>query len=124
MESDIYERAGAVLSGFVAAAPDVIAYSCYIWNIELVLKIAPEAKKLLPSAVTVLGGPEVSFLQAFDEFPFADYIVRGAGEEAFCGLLKRLAEGGVPENKIIDGGVPDFAYAVPFTEGIFAPFKR
>ncbi len=125
LESDINERAGALLSEIYAAAPDVIAYSCYIWNIELVSKIAPEAKKLLPSAVTVLGGPEVSFEKSPEGFPFADYIIRGAGEDALCGLLKQLADGEVAKNKNIDGGVPDFAaLPSPFTEAYYRSFQN
>ncbi|HEX3023062.1 MAG TPA: cobalamin B12-binding domain-containing protein, partial [Lachnospiraceae bacterium] len=41
--------------------PDILALSCYIWNIELVEEVAKELHKLLPKMKIWLGGPEVTY---------------------------------------------------------------
>ena len=41
--------------------PDVIGFSCYIWNIEETIKVIQMIKKIDPSIKIVLGGPEVSY---------------------------------------------------------------
>ncbi len=74
---------------------DIIAFSCYIWNISMVKRLMPELKKLMPEVKIWLGGPEVSYRA--DEFlrqqPAADGIVTGEGEETLLELLQYYAEG-------------------------------
>lgn len=41
--------------------PDVVAFSCYIWNIAIVEELLADMEKLLPDADIWLGGPEVSW---------------------------------------------------------------
>jgi|HigsolmetaAR203D_1030402.scaffolds.fasta_scaffold02170_4 radical SAM superfamily enzyme YgiQ (UPF0313 family) len=76
--------------------PDVIGFSCYIWNIEETIRILRIVRKVLPHAVIVLGGPEVSYDTAFwmERIPEADFIVMGEGEETFHHLLQELSGGG------------------------------
>ena len=38
--------------------PDVLAFSCYIWNIEMIHRMICELKKILPDTDIWLGGPE------------------------------------------------------------------
>ncbi len=45
----------------MAEQADLIAFSCYIWNIEQTLKIVSDIKKIAPETLIVLGGPEASF---------------------------------------------------------------
>ena len=40
---------------------DFIGFSCYIWNIDMITKIVPELRKLMPKVKIWFGGPEVSF---------------------------------------------------------------
>jgi radical SAM superfamily enzyme YgiQ (UPF0313 family) len=40
---------------------DIVAFSCYIWNITQTLQVAAQIKALNPSVVILLGGPEVSY---------------------------------------------------------------
>ena len=40
--------------------PQLLSFSCYIWNIEKTLEIAELAKEKMDCKI-VLGGPEVSF---------------------------------------------------------------
>ena len=67
-----------------------IGFSCYIWNIEIVLKLAEIVKKARPQVQIILGGPEVSFdaMTLMKNYPFCDIIVKGEGEGILNALLK------------------------------------
>ena len=39
---------------------DCYAFSCYIWNIDLVRRLCRSLRKVRPQALIVWGGPEVS----------------------------------------------------------------
>ena len=41
--------------------PDVLMFSCYIWNYEIIKRLTKNLKKILPNVKIVFGGPEVSF---------------------------------------------------------------
>lgn len=64
---------------------DVIGFSCYIWNISIVLEICDTLKKINPKISIWLGGPEVSYDSAslLEENPTIDGIMRGESEEIF-----------------------------------------
>jgi len=65
--------------------PDIIGFSCYLWNIEYILDISKDIKKILPDIKLVFGGPEVTprAKEVILENPSIDIIVRGEGEEIF-----------------------------------------
>lgn len=94
-EYNINETVMDIAADMIAHEPDMAGFSCFIWNIEHVVKIASILKSVLPGCLIVLGGPEVSFgceaLMA--QWPFSDVIIRGAGEMPFAYLTQRLAEG-------------------------------
>jgi radical SAM superfamily enzyme YgiQ (UPF0313 family) len=78
-----------ILASLYNSKPDVLAFSCYIFNIEIILKICVEIKKLLPQLVLVLGGPEVSF-DAKEQMKIhksVDFIISGEGEKPFSQLI-------------------------------------
>ena len=67
---------------------DVIAFSCYIWNITPTLAVAHLLKQLNPDIKILLGGPEVSY--EYDDFiamDEVDYIIVGEGEIPFSLFL-------------------------------------
>lgn len=68
---------------------DLVVFSCYIWNIEYVLHIAAELKKVENHIKIWAGGPEVSYdaSQMLEKYPFLDLIMCGEGEEIFSRLL-------------------------------------
>ena len=72
-----------------------IGFSCYIWNMEMVLKLAEVIKKARPQVQIILGGPEVSFdgVGLMKDHLFCDLIVKGEGE----GKLKALLETDDPD---------------------------
>ena len=124
IEVNINDSVNEVTAKFFAAAPAMAAFSCYIWNIEYVKKLGGLLKKLLPGLKIILGGPEVSFEKDLEDFPFADYLIRGPGEKAFYDLLSAI-EQGIKTESIIDGCSNGFiSFPTPFTDDYFKSFKN
>lgn len=67
---------------------DVVAFSCYIWNITPTLEVAKKIKALNPNTKILLGGPEVSYeWQNIISLEEIDYIITGEGEIPFKKFL-------------------------------------
>lgn len=81
-----------ILRLVMAEEADLIAFSCYIWNIEQTLRIVSDLKKISPQTRIVLGGPEVSFgiFELMHDNPAVDFVIKGEGEETFRRLLETL----------------------------------
>ena len=77
----------------MAEQADLVAFSCYIWNMEKTLKIVSDIKKITSDTLIVLGGPEASFgvFETMRENPGVDFIVKGEGEKVFRRLIQALA---------------------------------
>ncbi|GAB2717891.1 B12-binding domain-containing radical SAM protein [Paenibacillus thermoaerophilus] len=82
-----------IVSDLFAKQPDVVGFSCYIWNIEETIKVISMLRKIRPDLTIVLGGPEVSYDTAYwmERLPEVDFIVMGEGEQTFRDLLRELA---------------------------------
>jgi anaerobic magnesium-protoporphyrin IX monomethyl ester cyclase len=82
-----------VVSDLYQKAPDVLGFSCYIWNIEETIHIIKMIKKIRPEILIVLGGPEVSYDTDYwmNRIPEVDFIVMGEGEETFHQLLTEIS---------------------------------
>lgn len=69
---------------------DVLAFSCYIWNISQTLDVARRIKQRKPDIKILLGGPEVSYdWQDVIARPEVDYIITGEGETPFQAFLQQ-----------------------------------
>jgi radical SAM superfamily enzyme YgiQ (UPF0313 family) len=92
-----------VLEEIFSRNPDIVGLSCYIWNIEHILYLAENIKKINPKIFIVLGGPEASYeaREIMAENKSVDFIIMGEGEERFKKLLDVLENGGIPAE--IDG---------------------
>lgn len=124
-EHTINNRVGDIVAAIYQHCPDMVGFSCYIWNIEHVVQVAALLKKLLPACVIVLGGPEVSFETDCFTYPFADYIIQGVGEVAFAGLVTQLMAGNPPDSGVIGSGPVDFAtLPTPYTDQYFDSFAK
>lgn len=88
-EFTINNREEQILEKIYEKRPKVVAFSCYIWNIEMVLSVAENLKKVLPEVMIILGGPEVSYNagEILCNYPFVDLVMRGEGEETFLEFL-------------------------------------
>lgn len=92
-EFTIKDPALSIAGDLFARKPDVIGFSCYIWNIEETIVVIDIVRKVLPDVKIVLGGPEVSYDTAYwmKRLPAVDFIVMGEGEETFRDLLRQIA---------------------------------
>ena len=72
--------------------PSVIGFSCYLWNIEYVMSIACDIKKILPEVFIVTGGPEVAYRpeEIMEKYPAVDLVMVGEGEQTFYDFARRL----------------------------------
>jgi anaerobic magnesium-protoporphyrin IX monomethyl ester cyclase len=50
-----------IVTDLIRKKPDVIGFSCYIWNIEETIKVINIIKKINPAIQIIAGGPEVSY---------------------------------------------------------------
>ena len=89
IEFTINERIEDVISRIYSAEAETVMFSCYIWNIEFILKTASTLKKLNPSVNIILGGPEVTFdsVEYMNNYPFIDGIMCGEGEQILADFL-------------------------------------
>lgn len=93
-EYTINDQLDNILSDLYSCKGDIYGFSCYIWNLEKTLKIVDNLKQVLPSALIVLGGPEVSFDgKEVLSRSLADIIVKGEGELTFKELLYKYEKG-------------------------------
>ena len=60
VEYTINQAMEEILADIYRRKPDVVGFSCYIWNWRLVQELLEELPKLLPDIDLWLGGPEVS----------------------------------------------------------------
>ena len=89
-EYTINQQKDEILRDIYLEKPDIICFSCYIWNVSFVKEIAEDLKKILPDSVFWAGGPEVSF-DAEDflkKNPGFFGVMVGEGEETFRELCR------------------------------------
>lgn len=94
-EYTVNEDKGYLLGEIYREKADVYGFSCYIWNIEMIMSITKELKKVRPQARILLGGPEVSFdpVNIMTENPWIDFIISGEGEKPIALLMDCIKEG-------------------------------
>lgn len=88
-EYTINQSLSAILADIYQKGPQMAAFSCYIWNWNMIQELLTELPKLLPKTQFWLGGPEVSFHadKIIQTFPQLTGIMIGEGEETFLELL-------------------------------------
>ena len=89
-EYTINNKMEEILADIYSRKPDVIAFSCYIWNRELVTKLVTELPKVLPEVDIWLGGPEASYdaENLLKKHQSLTGVMIGEGEETFWELAK------------------------------------
>ena len=94
-EYTINQTREQVLSDLYRRKPDIIGFSCYIWNISFVRELLADLSAILPDVRIWLGGPETAGRgEEFLKYPGVDLIMTGEGERTFASLL----ENPKPEN--------------------------
>ena len=98
-ENTINHQLDACLQDLYRRKPDVIGFSCYIWNIESIRSLAADIRKLLPHVPLWLGGPEVSYdaRKVLQDMPFITGVMKGEGEETFAQLVRYYVDNGTED---------------------------
>lgn len=106
-EFTIKNEIDLVIEEILNYKPDLIGFSCYIWNIEMIKKIIPKIKAKKPDIKILLGGPEVSYDVNFwfNELEI-DYLISGEGEYPFRQLLLAL------KNNLLLNNIPQLHYRI------------
>ncbi len=107
--------AGEIAAAIAEERPDVVGFTCYVWNAPDNLKICAELKRLLPDVVVILGGPEVSYhySKLLDQHSCIDYIGVGEGEHTFREFLRALVDD-KPEDLAKTAGLAQRQNGKPF----------
>lgn len=89
-EFTINQRRDEIVREIYRRKPDLVAFSCYIWNIEMIEACAQILKIMLPHCRIWMGGPEASFEteKLLRDHPYIDGAMQGEGEAVFLKLLK------------------------------------
>lgn len=95
LEYTINNSEDYILTDVFSEKPDVICFSCYIWNIEMIISISQNLKKVLPDTKIICGGPEVSYdcEELLKNNPTLDIIIYGEGEKTFGEVSRALING-------------------------------
>lgn len=112
VEFSINEQSGRILEEILKRKPDLVAFSVYIWNFDLVKELSVLIKRVDENIRILYGGPEVSYDSIKHlETMAGDYIIRGEGELTYEHLIGSLLHG-------VDlSGVKGLTYRNP--QGIF-----
>jgi len=91
LESTINGDTESFARKIIDAKPDVVAFSCYIWNVTKTLEIARLIKRNCDCKI-VLGGPEVAYRSkdVLEKYEFIDFVLSGEGEWTFPDFLDNI----------------------------------
>lgn len=91
INSDVINFCESILS----EKPEILSFSCYIWNIEKTLEACKYIKSKSQIKI-VLGGPEVSYRakNVLKNYSFIDFILSGEGEETYPLLVDTIFKNG------------------------------
>ena len=83
-EFTINDREERILEEIIREKPDVVAFSTYIWNVEMVSRISNLIKRVDSNIEILYGGPEVSFdSRTFLKENVGEYVIEGEGEKTY-----------------------------------------
>ena len=104
-EYTINQQPDRVLADLYRRHPDVIAFSCYVWNMAYIGSLLADLHQILPRAEFWLGGPEVSYdaAQVLRNFPDLRGVMVGEGEITFTRLVSAY------ESAERSGSEPEFS---------------
>lgn len=120
-----------ILADIYRRKPDALGFSCYIWNISMILDLVKELHKLFPQMPIWLGGPEVTYdaPRLLKEYPMVTGVIVGEGEETFrellgyyvqrSGFVEDLSVGGmVKEGTGLEAHIAEYPDRQPDTAGV------
>lgn len=98
LEYDVRDNLSNTVHQILTLDPDILGIGVYAWNNEQVRKILHSIEKFECKPLVVLGGPEITYggNELNEEFPTADYFVKGYGETAFSEIVNSLIDKRAP----------------------------
>lgn len=94
-EYTINQTVDSILGSLYERRPDILCFSCYIWNLDYVESLAREFAKICPETEIWLGGPEVSYDagEVLRRLPKVRGVMKGEGEATFADLCRAYRKG-------------------------------
>lgn len=93
-EFTINENLTRILEEIMEVKPDLVGFSVYIWNFEMVKELSVLIKRIDENIKILYGGPEVSYdSKKHLEIMAGDFIIRGEGEKSYEDLIGSLLVG-------------------------------
>ena len=85
----------AILEAVLSQKPDVLIFSCYIWNREMIGSLLDDLFQVRPELPVFLGGPEATYdAEGFlENYPSVRAVMVGEGEGTFADLVTFLETG-------------------------------
>jgi radical SAM superfamily enzyme YgiQ (UPF0313 family) len=97
LEFTIKQRVSDIVEEILSYEPKILGLGVYIWNADESYELVRLIKRLDPSVVIVIGGPEVSYETESQLIcQSADYVIKGEGEKLFRKLCQELMRGKRP----------------------------
>ena len=84
-----------ILADLYKEKADMVAFSCYIWNMGMVEELTELLHQIRPDMPIWFGGPEVSYdaAECLERNPGVTGVIRGEGEETFHELMQYYIDG-------------------------------
>lgn len=94
VEFTINQKVSDILRGIYESEVDLVLFCTYIWNSEIIQKILPEVKKILPDCMIGAGGPEFGFFAEgyLSQIQDLDFVIKGEGEQTVLEIAQNFAE--------------------------------
>ncbi len=94
-EYTIKDKIEHIVDDILSNGYEIVAFSCYIWNIEYIKSVCTLLKEKRPSMIIILGGPEVTYDQEYFINNYdIDYVISGEGEDVFPKLIEAIETNG------------------------------
>lgn len=107
LEFDINQRPLDIAHAILAQRPDIIGFGVYIWNISQTTQVIATIKKVAPSIIVIVGGPEVSYeTEQQPVVGLSDYVITGEADLEFARICEFLISGRRPAQKIVTAPLP------------------
>lgn len=89
-EYTINHQIDDILMDLYKKKPDILCFSCYIWNLSYVEELVRELGKIFPSVPIWVGGPEVSYdtKDVLERLPEVTGVIFGEGEKTFLEVVE------------------------------------
>lgn len=89
-EYTINQQIDDILMDLYKKKPDILCFSCYIWNLSYVEELVRELGKIFPSVPIWVGGPEVSYdtKDVLERLPEVTGVIFGEGEKTFWEVVE------------------------------------